>query len=189
MALGALAAAACDRTDKPVAPAPRTNVARVSTTQAATTEAFCDRHTTDDRGAVFRWPDLAAGQSAPAAPTTWRWVNLWATWCKPCIEEMPRLLAWRDKLAASGKRVELAFVSVDDADAEVDAFRKDHPGTPASIRIVDADKRSAWLKGLGLDDGAIPIHLFVSPANRLRCARAGGIRENDYDIIAKLLGE
>ena len=189
VALGALAAAACDKTDKPVAPAPRTNVARVSTTQAATTEAFCDRHTTDDRGAAFHWPDLAAGQSVPAAPTTWRWVNLWATWCKPCIEEMPRLLAWRDKLAASGKRVELAFVSVDDADAEVDAFRKDHPGTPASIRIVDADKRSAWLKGLGLDDGAIPIHLFVSPANRLRCARAGGIRESDYDIIAKLLGE
>ncbi|HEY0985831.1 MAG TPA: TlpA disulfide reductase family protein [Kofleriaceae bacterium] len=189
MALGALAVTACDKTDKPVAPAPRTNVARVSTTQAATTEAFCDRHATDDRGAAFHWPDLAAGQSAPAAPTTWRWVNLWATWCKPCIEEMPRLLAWRDKLAASGKRVELAFVSVDDADAEVDAFRKDHPGTPASIRIVDADKRSAWLKSLGLDDGAIPIHLFVSPANRLRCARAGGIRENDYDIIAKLLGE
>ena len=57
------------------------------------------------------------------------------------------------------------------------------------IGIANADKRSDWLKSLGLDDGAIPIQLFVSPANRLRCARAGGIRENDYDIIAKLLGE
>jgi len=189
LAVGALALAACDKADKPAEPAPRTNVAKVNVSQAATTEAFCDRHATDDRGAAFHWPELAAGHAAPAAPTTWRWVNLWATWCKPCIEEMPRLLAWRDKLAASGRRVDLAFVSVDDTDAEVDAFRKAHPETPPSIRIANADKRSDWLKSLGLDDGAIPIQLFVSPANRLRCARAGGIRDKDYDIVAKLLAE
>jgi hypothetical protein len=29
----------------------------------------------------------------------------------------------------------------------------------------------------------------VSPANRLRCARAGGIRENDYGVVEKLLAE
>ena len=186
----ALVAAACDKADKPaLAPAPRTNIAKVNAPQAATPEAFCDHHATDDRGAVFHWPELGAGHAAPAASKTWRWVNLWATWCKPCIEEMPRLLAWRDKLAAAGKPVELAFVSVDDSDAEVDEFLKSHPATPPSIRIADADKRAEWLKSLGLDDGAIPIQLFVSAANRLRCARAGGIGDKDYDVVAKLLAE
>jgi thiol-disulfide isomerase/thioredoxin len=186
----ALAVAACDKPDKAaVAPAPRTNVAKVNVTQAATTEAFCDRHATDDRGAAFHWPDLGPGHAAPAAPKTWRWVNLWATWCKPCIAEMPRLMAWRDKLAAAGTQVELAFVSVDDSDAEVDAFRKAHPETPPSIRVASADKRAEWLESLGLQDGAIPIHLFVSPANRLRCFRAGEIRDKEYDVVAKLLAE
>jgi thiol-disulfide isomerase/thioredoxin len=202
----ALALAACDsKTDKPVEPASRTNGARVNTAQAVTTEAFCDLHAADDRGATFHWPELAAGPSrdseardgrktmaggtAPAVPKTWRWVNVWATWCKPCIEEMPRLIAWRDKLAAAGNKIELSFVSVDDSDAEVAAFRAAHPDTPPSIRIAGADKRAAWLKSFGLGDGAIPIHLFVSPANRLRCARAGGIRDKDYGVVEKLLAE
>jgi thiol-disulfide isomerase/thioredoxin len=191
-ALGAaLASGACDpKADRPAgAPASRTDGAKVSAGQTATTEAFCDLHATDDQAAVFRWPELAAGSTAPGAPTTWRWVNVWATWCKPCIEEMPRLAAWRGKLAAAGKPLELAFVSVDDSDADVTAFRTSHPETPPSIRIASADKRAAWLKGFGLDDGAIPIHLFVSPANRLRCARAGGIREKDYGVVEKLLAE
>jgi thiol-disulfide isomerase/thioredoxin len=190
-ALATLVLGGCDPgADKPApAPASRTDGAKVSAGQAATTEAFCDLHATDAKAAAFRWPELAAGSSAPRAPTTWRWVNVWATWCKPCIEEMPRLAALRAKLAAAGKPVELTFVSVDDSDAEVAAFRAAHPDTPPSIRIAGADKRTTWLKGFGLDDGAIPIHLFVSPANRLRCARAGGIRDKDYAVIEQLLGE
>jgi thiol-disulfide isomerase/thioredoxin len=191
LTLAVVAVVACDtKVDRSAGEPPsRTNGAKVSAVQAVTTDAFCDVHATDDRGAAFRWPELAAGSTAPRAATTWRWVNVWATWCKPCIEEMPRLAAWHDKLAASGKRVELAFVSVDDSDADVEAFRKSHPDTPASIRVADADKRAAWLGSFGLGDGAIPIHLFVSPANRLRCARAGGIRDKDYSVVEKLLSE
>lgn len=190
-AIALAAPSACDpKADKPAGALPsRTDGAKVNVGQTATTEAFCDLHATGDKGAAFRWPELAAGSSAPGPATTWRWVNVWATWCKPCIEEMPRLAAWRDRLAAAGKRIELAFVSVDDTDADVDAFRASHPETPPSIRIANADKRAAWLKTFGLDDGAIPIHLFVSPANRLRCARAGGVREKDLGVVEKLFAE
>ncbi len=186
----ALALIACAKADQPASEPPsRTNGAKVNTAQTATTDAFCDVHAADDRAAAFRWPELAAGSAPPGAATSWRWVNVWATWCKPCIEEMPRLATWRDKLAASGKRIDLAFVSVDESDADVEEFRKSHPDTPPSIRIANADKRAAWLGSFGLGDSAIPIHLFVSPANRLRCARAGGIRDKDYDVVAKLLAE
>ncbi|HEU4732760.1 MAG TPA: TlpA disulfide reductase family protein [Kofleriaceae bacterium] len=193
-ALAALAAGCDSKGDGAGAPPPsRTDGAKVSAPNTATAgamlDAFCDLHATDDKGPAFRWPELAPGGAAPPAPTTWRWVNVWATWCKPCIAEMPRLLAWRDKLAAGGRRFELAFVSVDESDADVRAFRAEHPDTPPSVRVASADKRAAWLKGFGLSDGAIPIHLFVSPANRLRCARAGEIRDKDFALIEKLLAE
>jgi thiol-disulfide isomerase/thioredoxin/uncharacterized membrane protein len=43
-------------------------------------------------------------------------VHLWATWCKPCVEELPRLLAARSELEKdSGAR--LVLVSVEDAAA------------------------------------------------------------------------
>lgn len=186
-----VAPSACDtKRAKPSGALPsRTDVAKVSAGQTATAEAFCDRHATDDKAAPFHWPELAAGSTAPGASATWRWVNVWATWCEPCIEEMPRIAAWRDKLATAGRRVELAFVSVDDSDADVDAFRASHPGTPPSIRIANADKRAAWLGSLNLIDGAIPIQMFVSPANRLRCARAGGVREKDYGVVEQLFAE
>jgi thiol-disulfide isomerase/thioredoxin len=185
----ALVAAACDSKSDPGAPPPRTNGAKVSATQGATTDAFCDVHAADDRGPAFHWPELAAGSTAPGAPAGWRWVNVWATWCKPCIAEMPRLTRWRDKLVAAGRRIELTFISVDDSDDEIAAFRRDHPDAPASIRVAGADQRAAWLKALKLNDGAIPIHLFVSPANRLRCARAGEVREQEFGVVDKLLAE
>jgi thiol-disulfide isomerase/thioredoxin len=179
---------ACDGKSEPAAVPPRTNGAKVTTGQAATTEAFCDVRASDERGAAFHWPDVTGG-SAPAAAGGWRWVNVWATWCKPCVAEMPRLAAARDKLVAAGKQVELTFVSVDESDADIAAFRRDHPGTPPSLRIASSDQRAAWLRSLGLGDGAIPIHLFISPANRLRCARAGEVREQDLPTIDKLFRE
>jgi len=189
IALLGCALAACESKADQAAPPSRTDSAKVSAAQGASTAAFCDLHAREAVAAAFHWPELAAGSAPPAAPTTWRWVNVWATWCKPCIEEMPRLAAWRARLAAAGKHLELVFVSVDDSDADVEAFRKLHPETPPSIRIAGVAQRAAWLKSFGLDDGAIPIHLFVSPGNRLRCARAGGIRDRDYAVIAQLLAE
>jgi thiol-disulfide isomerase/thioredoxin len=189
-ALTLAALAACDgKSDKPSEPPPsRTNGAKVNTSQAASTEAFCDVHAGDERGATFRWPELA-GAAAPAQAAGWHWVNVWATWCKPCIAEMPRLVARSKQLAAAGKRIELTFVSVDDTDAEVAEFRRDHPDAPPSLRVTSSAQRVAWLHALGLTDGAIPIHLFVSPANRLRCWRAGEIREQDLGVVDRLLAE
>ncbi|KMQ62870.1 hypothetical protein ACM39_17270 [Chryseobacterium sp. FH2] len=36
-------------------------------------------------------------------------VNLWATWCKPCLEEMPIF----EKIATENKDIKLVFLSID----------------------------------------------------------------------------
>jgi peroxiredoxin len=49
-------------------------------------------------------------------------LNFWATWCKPCEDEMPAMQGLYDTLAGSG--FELLAISVDEGDDEVRAFQK-----------------------------------------------------------------
>jgi thiol-disulfide isomerase/thioredoxin len=181
-----LALVACN-TDKAEPPASRVDNAKVGAKQAATVEAFCDYLAKDDAsGPAITWPQLAAGESAPGPVKGWRWLNIWATWCKPCVEELPRLVRWQPKLAG----VDETFVSIDEKQEDVDAFRKAHADAPASLRVADPEHINTWLAQLGLDGSPpIPIHVFISPAGHVRCARAGSVREQDLGIVQKILSE
>ena len=52
-------------------------------------------------------PELKRRLFSPSGRT--RLINLWATWCPPCREEMPRIRDW----AASHPEVEVVLVNVD----------------------------------------------------------------------------
>ena len=170
-------------------PPSRTNGAKVNK-KTVSTDAFCDKHFTGDDGPAMTVPEVAAKEAIVPAAGGWHWFNVWATWCKPCVEEMPRLIAWRDKLRGSGKKLEVSFISVDESDADVAEFKKAHANAPASARLIDTKNQEAWFKQLGLDGAPpIPIHVFVSPSGHIRCARAGSVREEDYAAIEALLAE
>lgn len=168
----------------------RINAVETVAKKAVSVEEFCDVLPKSAAEAPpLALPPMAAGQSAPAASPGWRWVNVWATWCHPCIEEMPLLAAWQKQLTGEGLKVELLFVSADDSDAEVDAFRKQHPQTPASLRIDKPETAlPAWLGAIGIGENApIPVHLLVDPAGKVRCVRAGQVKESDLPAVRSLL--
>jgi thiol-disulfide isomerase/thioredoxin len=177
---------ACD--SKKEEPQSRVNTTKVAQ-KTVDTAAFCDVQFSGTSGPKLTIPPLTGGALA-ASTGTWRWINIWATWCKPCVEEMPRLAKWRERLGASGKSYELAFVSVDENEADLVEFRKANPSAPASPRLADPAKQADWYVALGLDGGApVPIHVFVEPSGHIRCARAGGVREQDFAAVEKVLSQ
>jgi peroxiredoxin len=66
-------------------------------------------------------------------------VNFWATWCKPCEDEMPSMERLHRRLA--GEPFDLLAISVDDDEAAVRAF-VERLGLTMPI-LLDPEKRSA----------------------------------------------
>ena len=66
-------------------------------------------------------------------------LNFWATWCPPCIEELPSLEQFNRKYASRG--VEVVAVSVDDDDKAYQGFIAQHQLTFRLVR--DPDKRTS----------------------------------------------
>jgi thiol-disulfide isomerase/thioredoxin len=178
--------------------APKKDNGRVAAVEAAEAKdpakaaaAWCDVMHEPDAAKPFAYPTLAsgAGVAGPHAPSGLggraRWVNVWATWCKPCIDELPRIEKFREKLGQDGAQVELQLLAADGPD-EFDAFVAENAAAKGSLRLADPDGLSAWVGSLGLEaDAGLPLHLFVDGENRLRCARLGGVENDHYaDVLA-----
>jgi thiol-disulfide isomerase/thioredoxin len=147
---------------------------------------FCDLHKPGEDAPKFALPELEA--PPPAAREGWRWINVWATWCKPCVEELPLLDRLRGKFDSDHLPMELLFLSVDENAQIVTDFKTKHPDIPESLRIKDHNALGAWLGTIGLDESsALPIHLFVDPDARVRCVRMGQVSEKDYAVVKGLV--
>lgn len=85
----------------------------------------------------WRLPDLSGERIGPADfAGQWVVINYWATWCKPCREEMPELNA----LAASQERLVVLGVAWEDATVEdLQAFMKMVPVEYPVLRVDPFD--------------------------------------------------
>jgi peroxiredoxin len=70
-------------------------------------------------------------------------LNFWATWCPPCVEEMPSLVAMQQKLRDRG--VTVLAVSVDVDQRAYERFIRDHKVDLLTAR--DPDQKSNLLYG------------------------------------------
>ena len=51
-------------------------------------------------------------------------LNFWATWCEPCVEEMPSLVEMQRRMKAKG--VTVVAVSIDENESAYRSFLKQH---------------------------------------------------------------
>ena len=70
-------------------------------------------------------------------------LNFWATWCPPCIEEMPSLVQMQERMKSKG--VTVLAVSIDVDGNSYRQFLRDHNVNLLSVR--DADARTSSLYG------------------------------------------
>lgn len=177
--------AACSTAPAPATPtkAPsRVDTVAAAPKKAADPEAFCDSR----GGQKFSYPEVDG--PAPENAAGWTWINVWATWCKPCVGEMPMIQGWAKKLNDAGIKVTQQFLSVDSKADDLAAYYGAHPTAVKSPRLKDITLLTPWLESQGLDASAsLPLHLFVDDTDTIRCVRMGAVGENDYDAIAAVL--
>ena len=100
-------------------------------------------------------------------------VNFWASWCPPCVEEMPEL----EKLQWEFSNQNVLFVGIAiDSPSNVREFLKKTPVSyPIAIGGMDG---SAMYKALGNTQSALPYTVVLSPSGKVLDTKLGKIDED-----------
>lgn len=88
-------------------------------------------------------------------------INFWATWCAPCVKEIPDFERFNTEY--SGKKVKLILVSLDFKKQrnKVQQFIKDK-NLKSEVVLLDETNYNQWIDKISPNwEGAIPATLFV----------------------------
>jgi thiol-disulfide isomerase/thioredoxin len=103
-------------------------------------------------------------------------VNIWASWCAPCIKEMPELQRFATQQPVNGMQV--VGIALDDADA-VDAFLRRVP-VSYPILLDTPGPADAGVR-LGNPKGVLPYSALISADGRLLKQRIGPFDDGEID--------
>jgi len=102
-------------------------------------------------------------------------LNFWATWCPPCVEEMPSLVQMQQRLKDKG--VTVLAVSVDADEGAYHRFLKDHGVTFLTVR--DADQKSNNLYGTF----KFPETYIIDRDGKVRRKFIGAVDWNQPEVV------
>jgi thiol-disulfide isomerase/thioredoxin len=114
-------------------------------------------------------------------------VNFWATWCPPCVTELP----YFEKLSREyqGKGVKFILVSLDfpsQVDSRLIPFLKKNKIT-ADVRLMTNLDYNSWIDKVdGNWQGNIPVTIFYNNAKKIRYFHPSEMNEKELrDLITK----
>ena len=109
-------------------------------------------------------------------------VNFWATWCAPCLEEIPLLMSVRRALA--GRGVEIVGIAVDQA-AKVGEFaaklKIDYPILVADTGGLDL------IRDLGNKSAGLPFTVFLDRSGSVARTKLGILKRPELDAVLTAL--
>ena len=106
-------------------------------------------------------------------------INFWATWCKPCVEEMPYFEQFHQ--ATKGEKVKVILVSLDFPNAyrkSLVPFVNRRNLQPEVVALADGNY-NAWIDKVDPDwEGEIPAtYVYRGSESRFRAAQFHSVEE------------
>ena len=104
-----------------------------------------------------------------------RLINLWATWCGPCVAELPELVTINRMYR--GRNFELVTISLDDVakiQSALTVLKENH--VTASNNILSVDDRDKFAEALDQEwPGPVPYTILVAPGGKIIYRKTGAI--------------
>jgi len=118
-------------------------------------------------------PDM---EGTPQAMAQWRGkvlvVNFWATWCKPCLEEIPVFVKMQQKFGAEG--LQFVGIAIDNPVKVREFAAKYQMNYPVLIGETEAIELA---RAAGNTLGGLPFTVILDRKGRLIRTEIGGLNE------------
>jgi thiol-disulfide isomerase/thioredoxin len=89
-------------------------------------------------------------------------VNLWATWCIPCVTELPLFMQAKEEL--NSQNLEFIFVSLDFQSQSKNVTAKIKENNLAGTLVQLNEKENDWIEKFDEHwEGAIPYTILIKP--------------------------
>ncbi|MEX0785211.1 MAG: TlpA disulfide reductase family protein [Dehalococcoidia bacterium] len=110
-------------------------------------------------------------------------LNFWASWCAPCRQEMPELVAAYERYSASG--LEIVAVNLQESDKTALDFAAEFGITFPIVVDVDGELSGVWRLGGPIE--GIPTSYFIDASGVIQALRYGPLTGEMLDERVALI--
>ena len=112
-------------------------------------------------------------------------INFWATWCAPCLREMPMFEAvWQERSAA--RSLQIVGIAIDRIEDVEPWLKKTDVTYPILIGQSDAMEAAGRF---GPEFAGLPFTVFVAADRQILLAHSGELQRERLDDILSVMGD